>query len=75
MIRKVGRRGKEYIKWRDNVAIPYIDKKFGHVCSECGRGGSLDVAHIQKRGSHPSLKMDLKNVKYLCRGCHHAEHN
>lgn len=74
-IRKIGKRGLEYIAWRDNIAIPYLDRTSGHKCSVCGIGGELDVAHIKKRGSHPNLKMDLINVHYLCRLCHTKEHS
>lgn len=63
------------MKWRDEVAIPYLDEKFGHVCSAEGCYSSVvDVAHILGRGSHPHLKMELSNVKYLCRKHHLEQH-
>ena len=65
-----GKRTIEYEKWRREVAIPYLDKTFGHVCSECEIGGALDIDHIKPRGSRPDLKMELSNVRYLCRTCH-----
>lgn len=73
----IPQRGKEARLWetfRDKVAIPYLDKKYGHVCSipGCGRTTALDVDHIKKRGSHPGLKYDVKNLRYLCRP-HHIE--
>lgn len=74
-IKRIGKRGLAYIGWRDNTAIPYLDDTFGHLCSVCGVGGKLDVAHIRKRGSHPKLKMDLTNIIYKCRSCHLVEHN
>jgi 5-methylcytosine-specific restriction endonuclease McrA len=72
-IKKRGTRTIQYEKWRDEVAIPYLDKTYGHNCRKCGVGGKLDVQHIQKRGSHPELKMVLSNVEYLCRLCHIEE--
>jgi len=68
----IGRRGEEYIKWRDEVARPFLDDYYGHQCAVCGVGGNLDVDHKIKRGSHSELKMELSNVRYLCRVCHRA---
>ena len=75
-MKKIGRRGLAYIEWRDTVAIPYLDEKFGHVCSVEGCfSGVVDVCHIKKRSTHPSLKMDLNNIIYKCRKHHLEEHN
>lgn len=73
-IKKKGKRTLEYEEWRDNIAKPYLDKKYGHICSKglCNITTGLDVDHIIKRGSHPELKMSLSNVRYLCRP-HHQE--
>jgi len=60
----------KYEHWRDTVAIPYLDATYGHICSVCGCGGALDVAHIKGRGANAHLKMVLMNVKYLCRYDH-----
>lgn len=70
----LGRSGLEYKEWRDTVAMPYLDKKFGHVCSVegCFITNPLDVDHIVKRGSHAELKVNLNNVRYLCRPHHQA---
>lgn len=68
-------RGKEYYRWaefREEIAIPYLDDKFGHQCSCCGAGGKLDVDHIETRGAHPEMKYDLANLRWLCRTCHIA---
>lgn len=75
MIRKKGRRTLEYEKWRDEIARPYLDEKFGKVCAACkgARCGNkqLDIDHIKGRGAHPELKMSLDNVQYLGRfPCH-----
>ena len=67
---KIGRRGMEYIVWRDTIARPYLDATYGRKCASCGKHGQLDVQHIKKRGSHPDLRMELSNVEYLCRSCH-----
>lgn len=74
----ISQRGKQARLWetfRDKVAIPYLDKKYGHVCSikGCTETKNLDVDHIKKRGSHPHLKFDVKNLRYLCRPHHIQE--
>lgn len=66
----VGKQEDKYRLWRDEVAIPYLDRTYGHNCMECGVGGRLDVDHIKTRGGHAQLKMQLSNVQYLCRSCH-----
>lgn len=68
-IKQKGKHTAEYELWRDNTAIPYLERK-GHKCVECGATGKLDVDHIKNRGSHYALRMSLTNVQYLCRGCH-----
>lgn len=72
----IPQRGKQARMWetfRDKVAIPYLDKKFGHVCSVAGCNETkVDVDHIKGRGSHPHLRYDVKNLRYLCRK-HHIE--
>lgn len=77
-IRQKGKRTLEYERWRDTVAKPYLDKTYGRVCSSCAgsRCGNnqLDVDHIQNRGSHPELRMELSNVRYLGRfPCHYEK--
>lgn len=69
-IKQIGRRGLKYNDWRDNVAKPYLIAKNGYKCVICGSQKKLDIDHILKRGSHPELKMDLNNVRFLCRSCH-----
>ena len=68
-IKQKGRRTMEYEEWRDNVAKPYLDETFGHVCVTCGMGDygmhTLDVEHKLNRGSHANLKMDLNNVQWM----------
>lgn len=71
----ISKRGKHAEKWqtfRDEVAIPYLDKNFGHVCSVpgCSETENLDVDHIKNRGSHSSLRYDVSNLQYLCRPHH-----
>lgn len=71
----ISQKGKHARLWevfRDKVAIPYLDKKFGHVCSikDCKETKYLDVDHIKNRGSNPNLRYDVKNVQYLCRKHH-----
>jgi len=74
LIPKKGRETKLYETFRDKVAKPYLDKKFGHVCAVtwCGITEGLEVDHIKTRGSRPDLKFDVKNLRYLC-GPHHRE--
>lgn len=78
-IKQKGKRTQRYEEWRDKVAIPYLDAK-GRVCALCGgnRCGNkqLDVDHIQNRGSHPDLIMNLSNVQYVGRyPCHYEKTN
>lgn len=73
----IKQRGKEYAKWvtfRDMVAKPYLDKKFGRICAVegCPETEHLDVDHIKGRGSHPGLRYDVTNLRYLCRPHHIA---
>ena len=71
--KRINQRGKEYERWkkfRDEVAIPYLDEKFGKKCRFCGSDKRLDVDHIHSRGSRPELKYQLSNLQYLCRSCH-----
>ena len=69
-----GKHARLWVTFRDKVAIPYLDKKYGHVCSHkgCTVTTNLDVDHIKKRGSNPDLRYDVKNLRYLCRP-HHRE--
>lgn len=69
-ITKRGKRQVEYEKWRDTVAIPYLKQQYGYKCDWCGATDQLDVDHIKPRGSRPDLKMELSNVRFLCRKCH-----
>lgn len=73
----IGKKGLAYIEWRDTVAKPYLDKKFGHRCYRkwCRATGDLDVGHILGRGSNPKLRMELTNVRWVCRKHHIEEHN
>lgn len=69
-----------YEKWRDLVARPYLDKRYGRHCKKCGKMppknmttgeyGYHDVDHIIKRSVAPGRVRDVKNVQYLCRDCH-----
>ena len=72
-IRKRGKQTLAYEAWRDKIAIPYLNNKFGKKCVECNATDNLDVDHIKSRGSHYDLRMSLENVQYLCRGCHRAK--
>jgi len=83
-ITKQGKRSLEYEEWKKKVAIPYLNKTQGKFCSECMREPDnnyrLEVDHIKKRSTHPELRMDLKNIRYLCvgvyslDGCHQLKH-
>lgn len=71
----ISQRGKHAKLWetfRDKVAKPYLDKKYGHICNErtCAVTDPLDVDHVRERGSNPELRYDVKNVQYLCREHH-----
>lgn len=71
----ISHRGKQaliYEAFRDKVAIPYLDERYGHVCSfkGCNKTEGLDVDHIRPRGSNPHLKLEVTNLRYLCREHH-----
>lgn len=81
-----GKRTIQYEKWRDLVARPHLIRVYGNICQECKRPArkrhddmgnlveeTLDVAHIKGRGSSPSTKMEITNVRLLCRSCHRLE--
>lgn len=72
---KRGKKTLEYEYFRDNIAKPYLDNKYGHKCYQCGSTKQLDVHHKKNRGSHISEKMNVVNLIYLCRSCHIKEHN
>lgn len=78
-IKQKGKRTLEYEAWRDTVARPYLEKKYGLNCSWCKippatrEDSSIiyhDVDHTLPRGSHYHLRMSLANVRFLCRNCH-----
>lgn len=81
-----GERTILYEKWRDTIARPHLRRVYGDICQECGRRArvwyddegrehreNLDVAHIIGRGRDASQKMNIKNVRLLCRDCHRLE--
>lgn len=84
-IAKRGSRTIDYEKWRDTVAIPYLDKTFGRDCANCGASPDYDeetgiqrrfaVDHIIKRSLSAKDKMSLDNVQYLCPPCHNEKDN
>lgn len=73
-IQQRGKHAKQWDTFRDKVAKPYLDNKYGRVCSvpNCNVTDPLDVDHIKGRGSHPELRYDVNNLRYLCRP-HHIE--
>lgn len=82
-LKQLGKQGEYYRVWRNQIARPYLDKRFGRDCSLCktpppvneetGEVGYHDVDHINKRGSHPQDKYKVKNIRYLCSNCHGKE--
>jgi len=69
-IKQIGKGTIKYNQWRDSVAKPYLFTQ-GNFCAICGKASKhLDVDHIKKRGSHPQLKMNIDNVRLVCRSCH-----
>lgn len=77
---KAGKKTKQYNEWRDNIARPYLDKKYGRACTRCrkqppydietGEYKYHDIDHINKRSTNPHKVMELTNLRYLCRKCH-----
>lgn len=78
----IKQRGKEYNKWiayRNKVVRPYLDKKYGRGCFDCGvmppvrQDGSYgfhDVDHVKGKGAHAELKGEITNFVYRCRPHH-----
>lgn len=71
-IKQAGKQAKLWKDFRDKIAIPHLDRVYGHVCSVpgCNVTSNLDVDHIKNRGSHPELRYKLSNMQYLCREHH-----
>lgn len=79
-IKQVGKETERYNAWRDTIARPYLEQRFGRACSFCklpapvneetGIEGWHQVDHINKRGSHIKQKFDVHNVRFLCDKCH-----
>lgn len=42
----------------------------GFVCRSCGKGGRLEVDHVQPVRSRPDLSFDPANLQALCTSCH-----
>lgn len=75
-INKKGRVTLEYEVWRDSVAKPYLDTKFGHkcACGGCTAVEGLEVDHIINRTNQN--RQLLSNVQYLCAyPCHYNKTN
>ena len=81
-----GKRTIQYERWRDTIARPHLIRVYGNICQNCKRPArkyhddmgnlkeeTLDVAHIIGRGRDSSQKMNIKNVRLLCRDCHRLE--
>ena len=71
-IKQQGKHARMWATFRDKVAKPYLDKKYGRICAVkgCEESENLDVDHIKNRGSNPDLRYDVKNMQYLCRPHH-----
>ena len=69
-ITKYGKEAKRYTEFRKEVAIPYLDRQFGHKCRMCSRTDGLELDHIHSRGSRPELKYQISNLQWLCFDCH-----
>ncbi|VXC39330.1 HNH nuclease [Plantibacter sp. T3] len=78
-IKQRGKAAKQWDTFRDKVARPYLDNKFGIACTDCGayppkkEDGTYyrhDVDHSINKGSHLELKFDVTNMVYRCRNCH-----
>ena len=69
-----GKHAKQWATFRDKIAKPYLDKKYGRVCSVvgCEETENLDVDHIFSLGAHPELRYVVTNLRYLCRPHHRA---
>lgn len=78
-IAQKGTEGRKWDTFRDKVARPFLDKRDGIACVDCGKMpprkedggyGRHDVDHVLNRSSHASLRYDVNNLVYRCRPCH-----
>lgn len=56
----------------------YVYERDKGLCQECGifcHGRNAHVHHIVPIAEDPSLKLELSNLKLLCRDCHMIEEN
>jgi hypothetical protein len=44
------------------------------LCAACGKGGVIELAHMESRGANPARKDDPTNWVPLCRTCHSEQH-
>ena len=74
-ISKIGKEAKKYRSFHRDVAVPYLDKVYGHICSvsNCNVTYGLEIDHIKTRGARHDLKYDLSNLRYLCRKHHQMQ--
>lgn len=43
-------------------------------CEDCGATTDLHAHHIKSWAEHPALRLELSNLRLLCRACHYATH-
>lgn len=72
-----GKHAKMWVTFRDTIAKPYLDKKYGHVCAVkgCHKTEGLEVDHKKTRGAASHLRYDVKNIQYLCWEHHRQKHD
>ena len=44
------------------------------LCAACGKGGTIQLAHMESRGANPARKDDPTNWLPLCPSCHQEQH-
>ena len=48
-----------------------ILKRDNYKCVLCGKGGNLQVDHIQDWSEYTELRFDINNCRTLCQACHY----
>lgn len=78
-------RGKENINWKGGITSKNelqrtkfiqtmqraVFERDNYKCVLCGRGGYLQVDHIQKWSEYPNLRFSMDNCRTLCMDCHY----
>jgi 5-methylcytosine-specific restriction protein A len=48
-----------------------VFERDNYKCQRCGKGGDLQVDHIQSWAKYVELRFDMNNCRTLCKECHY----